>query len=160
VSAPALPGNVGSYELTETRIFADSMLGTWHSYSRGRDRRIDVMVQPSLTLERHPATAQDITARAVSSFKSVRTGRAGPTEFALVVDRRDSVTLGARTFPGHVVAAIARGQNAERMTVLHVYYLGARYVRIVTMIPGGAGEDEAARVVEQMLPALIASWRL
>lgn len=159
VSAPALPASVGAYELTETRIFADPLLGTWYRYAAGRERVVEVMVQPSVTAEGRAATGEDTIERAVASFKTVRMRQAGTRPMQFAVDRPDTVVVGARIVRGHIVQANI-GSDAERTTVLQVYPLGGRYVRIVGAVPVGSADRELASFAQRLLPAILAAWGL
>ena len=157
VSAPALPTEAGAYRLVSTRIHTDSLLGTWYEYAAGRDRRFTVMVQPSLGVDHRTATAADVIARAARSFRSARADRPAG-EF--VRDQPDTLAVGSRTLPGHVVAAVERAEAAERLVALHVYHLGSRYVRVQGTLTGGRAELAAASgFVRSIVPAVILAWQ-
>lgn len=157
VSAPALPATLGNFQLVDTRIYADSLLGTWYTYADTRDRRVTVMVQPS-HLTNEDAGPGEIVDRAVRSFKGSRGALAPGATREFIHDRPDTLDAGGGALPGYVVAVLERGPGAERLTALHVYVLGSRYVRVMSTLYGGAAElDRAARFVREVVPAVIAA---
>lgn len=159
VSAPALPMELGDFELVDTRIYADSLLGTWYTYAAGREHRVNVMVQPSHAFD-EDAGPGEIVARAVRSFKGGRGALAPGATREFIHDRPDTLDAGGEALPGYLVALHERAQGAERLVVLHVYPLGSRYVRVMSTLSGGPAElDRAARFVRELVPAVIAAWR-
>ena len=169
VSAPALPKAVGGFRLSETSIFDDAMLGTHYSYGLGRNLYATVAVQPSLTLERTPATAEYILSRAAQSFRTLpRTTPGGIPSFEIVHDSPDTLVIGSRTVPGHIVAAKVRRGSGERYEAWYIYFLGSRFVRVMAQSLGtstAAPDSEAVQrqikeFVRSVVPAVVSNWQL
>ena len=158
VHAPALPARVGAYQLVDTRIFADTLLGTWYRFTAGRASALDVMVQPPRGADARTRTADEAITAAVRSFKLVQMQRAGGSPVRVVVDRADTLRIGSRVAPGWLVQ-VSGGADPERTSLLRVYHLGERYVRIVGAVPG-ASMAQTADFAQRLLPVLITAWGL
>lgn len=160
VSAPALPHTVGIFRLYATTVHADSMIGVNYTYTLGRNLTATVAVHPSPTLQGQPATADSVLAGAVGSFKrNLPPGTAGG-RVALLRDEPDTLVVGTRVAPGHVVAAYA----GRRARVWHVYFLGSRYVRVMGEVTGPIGvPEQPADVLDafarQVVPLVVAAWQ-
>jgi hypothetical protein len=169
VSAPALPKAVGNLRLSETSIFDDPMLGVNYRYSFGRSLHVDVAVQPARTLEGGAATADYIVNLAAQSFRTLsRTTPGGTQDFTIVRDTADTLLIGSRVVPGHIVAAqIRRGSSAERYHAWYIYVLGDRYIRVMVqnMGTGAAGPDSQAmreeieQFVRLIVPSVASAWQ-
>lgn len=159
VSAPALPHLVGRFRLYATTIHADSMIGVNYTYTLGRNLTATVAVHPSLTLQGQPAMADSVLAGVVGSFKrNLPPGTAGG-RVALLRDRPDTLVVGTRVVPGHVVAAYA----GRRVRVWYVYFLGSRYVRVMGEVTGPIGvPEQPADVLDafarQVVPLVATAW--
>jgi hypothetical protein len=160
---------VGGFRLSETSIFDDAMLGTHYSYGLGRNLYATVAVQPSLTLERTAATADYIISRSAQSFRTLpRTTPGGIPSFEIVRDTPDTLVIGSRTVPGHIVAAKVRRGSAERYEAWYIYFLGSRYVRVMAQSLGtsaAAPDSEVVRhqieeFVRSVVPTVASTWRL
>jgi hypothetical protein len=169
VTAPALPTVVGGFRLSETGIFHDPMLGTHYRYRQGRNLTATVAVQPALTLERTPADSEYIITRATHSFRTLpNTTPGGIPSFDIVYDAPDSMVIGSRTVPGHVVAARVRRGAGERYEAWYIYVLGSQYVRVMVQSVGtgaAAVDSEAVRqqvedFVRAVVPAVATTCRL
>lgn len=168
VSAPALPTAVGNFRLSETTIFDDPMLGVNYSYSFGRSLHVDVAVQPARTLEGGAATADYIVNLAVRSFRTLsRTTPGGTQDFTIVRDTADTLLIGSRVVPGHIVAARSRRGSTERYDAWYIYVLGDRYIRVMVqnMGTGAAGPDSQAmreeieQFVRMIVPSVASAWQ-
>ena len=166
VSAPALPKAVGNFRLSETSIFDDPLLGVNYSYSFGRSLIVTVAVQPARTLEGGAATADYIVNRAAQSFRTLpRT--LGTQDFTIVRDTADTLLIGSRVVPGHIVAARSRRGSAERYDAWYIYVLGDRYIRVMVqnMGTGAAGPDSQAmreeieQFVRLIVPSVASAWQ-
>lgn len=169
VSAPSLPTPFGGFRLLETRIFADTMLGTHYSYGLGRHMHATVAVQPSLTLDRTPATAEYIVTRAAQSFRTLpHTTPGGIPRFEIVSDTQDTLVTGSGEYPGHIVGAKVNRGAGDRYEAWHIYFLGSRYVRVMVRSLNNYTDDpdrEAVRqqvenFVRSVVPAVAAAWQL
>ena len=165
VTAPALPQKLGPFKLSETVIYEDPLLGTLYKYFQGRMSHVYVAVQPALTLEKTPATPEYLISRAVASFKGIhRTTPDGPGTVEIVQDTPDTLVIGSRTFPGHVVAAIERRGTRAQYSVWYIYALGSRYVRVMggnsdTTIPIEKVQQEIEAVRRSAVSAVVSAWR-
>jgi hypothetical protein len=168
VSAPALPKAVGNFRLSETSIFDDPLLGVNYSYSFGRSLHVTVAVQPARTLEGGAATADYIVNRAAQSFRTLpRTTPGGTQDFTIVRDTADTLLIGSRVVPGHIVAAQIRRGSAERYDAWYIYVLGDRYIRVMVqnMGTGAAGPDSQAmreeieQFVRLIVPSVASAWQ-
>lgn len=166
VSAPALPNAVGNFRLSETIIFDDPMLGVNYSYNFGRSLHVDVAVQPARTLEGGAATADYIVNLAARSFRTLpRT--LGIEDFTIVRDTADTLLMGSRVVPGHIVAARSRRGSAERYDAWYIYVLGDRYIRVMVQNTGtgAAGPDSQAmreeieQFVRLIVPSVALAWQ-
>jgi len=168
VSAPALPKAIGNFRLSETIIFDDPMLGVNYSYNFGRSLHVDVAVQPARTLEGGAATADYIVNLAVRSFRTLsRTTPGGTQDFTIVRDTADTLLIGSRVVPGHIVAARSRRGSAERYDAWYIYMLGDRYIRVMVQNvgTGAAGPDSQAmreeieQFVRLIVPSVASAWQ-
>ena len=172
VAAPALPSALGTFALRETSIQADPLLGTYYRYGLGA-RRVHavVFVQPALSRDGTPLSADSVVAGAIRSFKGLpRTTPGGYARFQVTRDAADTLSVGARRVAGHVVAAITSRGAVEAVRETYVYPLGSRYVRVLIDVDGTPAEGgtpdgaaERARIdefVRAAVRAVAAAWRL
>lgn len=170
VRAPTMPREVSGFRLSETRIHEDPKVGTWYTYLFG-GRRVtaNVAVQPTFTPGGEAIPADTVLARAVRQIRNLsRTADSTLMTYTFVRDSPDTLVLGSRRLPGHVLTARVRQQGRDYDRSWHIYFLGTRYVRVMSNISAsGVAESrtEADRqqlnaFVRAVLPAVLSNWGL
>lgn len=170
VHAPTMPGHVSGFRLSETRIHADPQVGTWYTYLLG-GRRVtaNVAVQPTVTPGGESIAPDSVLARAVRQIKTLpQQTDSTLMNYTFIRDEPDTLVLGSRRLPGHVIAARVRQQGRDYYRAWHIYLLGSRYVRVMTNISmtgvpvsrTAADQKQLAAFVRDVVPAVLAAWQL
>ncbi len=165
-----MPTQVSGFRLSETRIHEDPRVGTWYTYLFG-GRRVtaNVAVQPAVTPSGEPIPADSVLATAVRQIRGLpRTADSTLMTYTFVRDAADTLVLGSRRLPGHVITARVRQQGRDYDRAWHIYFLGDRYVRVMSNISATgvpesrteADRQQLATFVREVLPAVISAWRL